>query len=116
MKTRPWPHTVEHGRPEGLGDQSDLEPIVAEVSYRQRNAMNANAALDGDLPCLFPGQRKPPTGKWPLWAYGDESYHGIDVTLNKMPAETVAEAKRPFQIQSIPWAQLAKERSRDRFG
>src|SRR6185437_7366269 len=89
---------AERGALERLGDEADLEPVVADGGDREADAVDGDGALVHDVPGQARGQADPDDLPVLLGVTADHGAGAVGVPLDEMAAEPVLEADRALQV------------------
>ncbi len=94
----------ERGDGERVRYEHDREPVGQDVDKGEAHTVHGDRSLGDEQPdplrVQSERQKLPLALRPPLTEYG----RGVDMTLNEMPAQPVANSKRPLEIDAIPGA------------
>ena len=95
-----------------MRDQGHAEPVGFDVDNCKADAIESGGAFAGDLLHVRGRNAKPHRAPIGIVVPGVDDCDGIDMPGDKMPADWIAGAQRPFDVHEGPWHQLAQVGSR----
>lgn len=99
---------AEAGGVEGVGDEVDLEPVVAEAADGEAHAVNGDGAFHHGLPREGLGTGHAPHDVAPAVAGVEEAAGLVNVAAHDVAAEAVAHGKRTFKVEARALAGVAE--------
>src|SRR5690606_33214335 len=114
IHVRSLPGLAEGRGREGVRDDVDAEAVVVDLVHRQRDAVESDRALGRDGARIGGGKLDEEAHAVALGTAPDDARDRIDVALDDVAAELVAERERALEIDARAGAPGAERRARQR--
>ncbi len=92
----------EVGRPPGLGDDRDLEPLIGQTGNRQADAIDRHGAFFNEVAAQLARVADPDDPAVPGWLGFQPVARGVDVALDEVPPILVVGVRARSKLTLVP--------------